>query len=33
MAVIERHQHSGHVGKGFIKRFGLTRGAGRHRRA
>ena len=27
MAVIERHQHSGHVGKGFIKRFGLTRGA------
>lgn len=27
MAVVERHQNSGHVGKGFIKRFGLTRGA------
>lgn len=27
MAVVERHQHSGHVGKGFIKRFGLARGA------
>ncbi|WP_343391348.1 adenine deaminase C-terminal domain-containing protein [Candidatus Amarobacter glycogenicus] len=24
---MERHQNSGHVGKGFIKRFGLTRGA------
>lgn len=27
MAVVERHQHSGHVGKGFVKRFGLQRGA------
>ncbi|PJF25384.1 MAG: adenine deaminase, partial [Phototrophicales bacterium] len=27
IAVIERHQASGHVGKGFIRGFGLQRGA------